>query len=1269
MRERVCKNCGGRQYKVVGQNMVKCMFCGTLYVDEQASKEEEVLTVGAYEKLRDCQFDQAKEEFDKILSLYPMSFEGHYGKVQAKYKIVFYTNKRGLSKRPRFFGDEIPSILEDEDFKLAVQNAPPEVAKTYNDQAKRIEKIRKTFLEESSKKHYDIIACALDFDKNEESLISKTIEELKKQNLEVYFVQDLPQKEREEDTFQALQTAKAFIFFANDKKGYNAGEIKNLYDRYLYFASQKKKTKSSLIVALDSANVSVSDVPKELIACKSVVDMAQTSFLQDIQVKVKKEMENSVQELAKIDTVKIEKVEPQRKAYVDIESISPSELGHYHVDNIELSDANKIKWIFLTLKNGDFVSATDLISKGLEKDANNSELLFAQLMAENKIKTQEEFFQNVANFRDKEKIDKILTYASKDFAEYFVDSWENLIIKLDSEEYYNAFLLYLAQFSSPNRDNFVEKAENKAVETLNEELIDKVLKCFKSDEIERFVEFYFMLAQKSDDQKYYQKILDIDEGHEPSNIALLLQHFKTDEDKLEYRDKEEIETVFKYLSESTRAQFVSSVVNMILPIAFYDLSKAEAQLDFYLSYVSENGKLVEILRSIANTLQEQGFFKQAEKYLSIAISKDNSNGELYWQLIKVKAHCKTDNELIMSNVKISQMPEWETLLSLSNEEQTERYAEITSKMNLYSGEKMAFREDMPDKVHLIQDLKEFVARNEKILLEMEKQEGERVLKGVKYYRLQLKPFESYIEKIESLSDFKEYQGIFSKLNMRLEALNLTLSSSVNVIDLLNKDEGLKTILQDEKTKEKRRTKQIKDIRKDKFLKKFLYIFLELFPLLFTTLLLIVLVSAPKEVYLYFSQEFLIVLVILSTIIGAVNLIVFINIRHKISKKWNIANIALFSIAGLNLVLMCCGLYFFPVTMNINSVKEMQVLLKNASYSNFKLTKDIDMKDISWTSVNFSGTLDGDGHSITNLKFNEKQDKIGLFKRNSGEIKNLNIYLTEKAYSNIDKFGTIARSNHGLIENCSVYGTVVLNFNESATVGGICGTMSGGSILNCTTNLTITINIEQATLKYGGLVGEIGSGTSQTIVNKSTNNANVVINSNESENIYAGGLVGMLRHIDAENINISQNSSNMSLSVNGNGGRVVAGGLVGQGYSSSENNYATGKIDTSNFVGSGYVGGLYGQYENSTLSDSVKTSYSIVQLNVGDSIKVGGLVGGLGGKVSSSFTNTTIDFAGEKKFSSAQADNCLKLTTKFYDKKLGFDENIWNITDSTYPTLK
>ena len=90
MRERVCKNCGGRSYKVVGQNMVRCQFCGTLYVDEQASKEEEVLLVGANERLRELKFAETVEEFDKILSLYPKSFEAFWGKTLAKNKIVYY---------------------------------------------------------------------------------------------------------------------------------------------------------------------------------------------------------------------------------------------------------------------------------------------------------------------------------------------------------------------------------------------------------------------------------------------------------------------------------------------------------------------------------------------------------------------------------------------------------------------------------------------------------------------------------------------------------------------------------------------------------------------------------------------------------------------------------------------------------------------------------------------------------------------------------------------------------------------------------------------------------------------------------------------------------------------------------------------------------------------------------------------------------------------------------------------------------------------------
>ena len=1271
MRERVCKNCGGRLYKVVGQNMVKCMFCGTLYVDERASKEEEVLIVGAYEKLRDCDFDGAKEEFDKILSIYPKSFEGFYGKCLAKNKIIFYTNHKGGGKRPRFFGDEIPSILQDEDFLNAVKNAPPEVAKTYNDQAKRIEKIKNLYTEQASKLHFDVVAVALSFNKEKDTLISKAVESLRHQGLEVYFVQDLAHKEREEETFRALQTAKAFVLFANEKEGFGYGEIKNLFDRYLFFVSQKKKTKSSFVIACDSQKLKEEDFPKELLPCKSVVDMNAISFLQDIQVKVKKEVDNADIELAKIDTVNLDTIKPQKKEYVDVQTVTPTDLGHYQVENVPLSDENKIKWLFLTIKNGDFASAKELVDQGLEKDENNAELLFADLLIENNIRSQEEFFSSIGNFRDKEKIDKILKYASKEFAESFVDSWENLIIKLDSEEYYNAFLLYLASFNSPNRENFINHAEQRAVETLNEELIEKVIKCFKNDEVDRFVQFYFMLAQKSDDKKYYQKILELDAGHEQSNITLLLQHFKTDEDKLNFRDRETVEDVFKFLSPATRTQFVSAVVDMILPIAFFDIEKAEKQIDFYLSYVNDDESLCKLLVKIAEYFQNSGFFKQAEKYLAIAISKDKNNAEFYWMLVKIKAHCKNDNELIMSGIKVTQMPEWETMLSVADEKQTEKYAEIASKISLYSGEKVKIKADLLDKVHLIEKLQDVVARNNTVLLDIQKQEGDKVLRGVNYYKLQLQPFEKYAEEIKDVKEFSAYSDIISKINTRLDALNLTLETSINVVDLLGRDEGLKNVYETEKQSEARHKKRIKDIKNDKFLKKFLYGFLELFPILFTTLLLVITIALPKEVFLYFNQTFLIVLVILSTLVGMVNLVVFIKTRYRVSKGWNVANCALFCFTGLNLILTICGLYLFPTTMEISNVHELKVLLANAPSANFKLTENIDLDGATWSGGAFSGVLDGDGHTIENVTFRDGKN-LGLFDRNNGQIKNLNLVLADMTYQNATNFGSFAISNHGLIENCSVSGNITLNFQTTAVVGGIAGAVQNGNIENCLVGLNITITIENGNLSVGEIAGRVSGGNDRVIVENNNATGNLLINANNAQNMNIGGLVGEVLHIDRNDLSFEQNESHADITLSGSAENAYVGGLVGYGRASSQNNLTTGTVDLSGFVGSGYAGGLYGSYQNTNYTDTVTTSYSLITFVTDEekqTVNVGSLFGYLDGRAERCFTNSTLQISAQKT-SYARDDSCINLAFgQFYDSRLNFDENIWQILDENYPKLR
>lgn len=1265
MIERVCKNCGGRQYRVVGQNMVKCEFCGTLYVDEHASKEEEVLIVGAYEILRAMRFEDAVVEFDEILALFPMSFEAYFGRMLAKNKIILYTNKKGTSRKPRFFGDSIPSVLEDADYKKAIEFAPPEVTKTYTEQARRIERYKKFYEEEACKQSYDVVMCAVGYQKNSpDSLITQAYNQLK-EKYSVYFLQELEQREREANTFRALETCKAFLLYAGDNEGYL--EYKNLFDRYSYHITQKKKTKSGFIIALDETKVKPMELPNVLSPYKNVFIVDKNTFLQDVALVVDEEIKKTTAEVAKIETVKLETVQPKKKEYVEFESVNPSEFGHYQVENVSLSDENKVKWIYLLLKNGDFNTAQDFIRTELEKDSYNAEVLFAEVMANKNIKTQEDFFAKIDNFKDKEELSKILSYASKDFAEYIVDNWEKLVVSLNEVEYYNLYLLFLAQYNTPNRDSFIRSAEEKAVETMDEDLIEKVLKCFDKNDVDRFVDFYYMLAQKSDGQKYYQKILELDEGHEQSNLTLLLSHFKTDEDKLTFRDRQEIEAVFKYFSEETRAKFVNAIIDIVMPIVFLDVEEAEKQLDFYLSYVTDEKSSVQILKKIGKAFQEKSFFRLAEKYITIAISKDKNNAELYWLLIKIKAHCKSDSEVISSSVKITQIPEWETLVSVATEKEQEKIAEIISRNNLYKGERRPFSPENIDRKQLITKLEDFLLRNEQILLELEKEHGASVASGVRYYKLQLEPFKVYIEKLKNCKDFKVYKDILEKTNQRLDALDLTLETSVNVVNLTAKGEGLKPVYNETKTKQERYEKTKKSIKNDKFLKRFLCMFLEFFPMLFTTLLLIVVLVMPKEVYLYFSQDFMLGTLLFCVAVSVINLSFYLFRKKKLSTLTKVVCLVLFSIGLLNVGLFGWGFYFAPKAIEVSNNYELQVLTSNAKYAKLELASDLDFSGVNWTSKNFHGTLDGKNHRITNITLADG----GFFAVNSGYICNLDFYFAEQTsatpYKNISLFGGIAKVNSGVIDNCQVYGSLAFDIECDSTIGGLVGRAEGGIVSNCKNNLVVTINAKTSNLTVGGFIGEQTSGRKTASITKNSAISNPWILYADVTNLQVGGLVGSLRSVATDRLSITQNALKINMSISGHAENGSVGGLVGEGRSASDNNYTQGKINATGFMSeNGCLGGLYGRYINTALEEKISYSYSIMDI-AGENLNIGGIVGGIGGSIGNCFSN--IKVVGTELFKYGTEVDCFELISgNTYDERVRFSDKIWRLVTGEYPTL-
>ena len=123
---------------------------------------------------------------------------------------------------------------------------------------------------------------------------------------------------------------------------------------------------------------------------------------------------------------------------------------------------------------------------------------------------------------------------------------------------------------------------------------------------------------------------------------------------------------------------------------------------------------------------------------------------------------------------------------------------------------------------------------------------------------------------------------------------------------------------------------------------------------------------------------------------------------------------------------------------------------------YKMTCDIDMSGQSlYDNTNFTGTFDGDGHTISNLDINAGSGSyIGLFDKvgEGSTVKNLKLSNCQIQYSgNFEdtSVGGIVGENRGTIENCTVTGFVIKS-HDQYNVGSIVGSnLSTGTVKNCT----------------------------------------------------------------------------------------------------------------------------------------------------------------------------------------------------------------------------
>mgnify|MGYP006277775227 FL=1 len=235
---------------------------------------------------------------------------------------------------------------------------------------------------------------------------------------------------------------------------------------------------------------------------------------------------------------------------------------------------------------------------------------------------------------------------------------------------------------------------------------------------------------------------------------------------------------------------------------------------------------------------------------------------------------------------------------------------------------------------------------------------------------------------------------------------------------------------------------------------------------------------------------------------------------------------------------------------VGNVDQLQCLNQDLD-AHYELVGDIDAsKTSTWNSESgfspiggataFTGTLDGNGHTVTGLSVDRDfSNDIGLFGQvgASGVVTDLTLATADvTGNSNV---GALVGVNHGTVEKVSVDGTVT----GSYTVGGLAG-RNHGTVTRANASSTVGISGGEGTPPAGGLVG-YNDGT----ISKSYATGDV------------SGTAPVVRGIGASAGHSGGRAYQLSSTVD-------TGGLVGDNDGTIDQAYATGAVS-----GGGETGGL------------------------------------------------------------------------------------------------
>ena len=359
-----CKSCGAQISVEEGQQVVTCPYCGSQNTVSRNMESVGNLFNRANYLRRQNEFDRAIEVYEQILQNSTFEYEAYWGLLLCQYGIEYVEDPATHKRIPTCHRTQTESILQQPNFKKAIQYAPYDVSQVYKAEAAEIDRLQKSILSLAQKQEkYDVFICYKESDEDgertEDSVIAQELyERLIQRGYKVFFSRKTLEKKLgsayEPIIYAALNSVQVMIVLGLKPEHFSAVWVRNEWSRYL--ERMKKNPNLALIPAY--RGFSPYELPNEF-ANLQALDMSKLGFMQEL--------------CDGIDRI-----------------VGHSMSASMTTPSVQVNDQNLVKRGFYLLEEGNFKEAERCFERCLDQNVENADAYLGKLLVEFKCREIED---------------------------------------------------------------------------------------------------------------------------------------------------------------------------------------------------------------------------------------------------------------------------------------------------------------------------------------------------------------------------------------------------------------------------------------------------------------------------------------------------------------------------------------------------------------------------------------------------------------------------------------------------------------------------------------------------------------------------------------------------------------------------------------------------------------------------------------------------------------------------------------------------------------